>query len=374
MRERMSRRRLVLPAAGMAVLAAAITPARTPASGLPGGAGRRPVPANSAPGEPMWSPDPLPARRALGSFRAYVALAGAYRVATVDVTGHVLLSTAIHTDAGRSVAVTPDGSKLYVANTGQYDVLVADPARGTVRPIHVGPHPQDVTMTPDGGKVYATVPGGGGVPDTVAVIDTGQDAVIHDIPVGSPPREVAVDQRGTRAYVTGEGTVTVIDAIHDRVIRTFRDPADPQGVAVSPDGGTLVVTHPRTGDVALLDSRTGRARTVVRAGDLPWAVAVAPDGSAAYVAVTNDGVVAVVDMASRRIVRRIHAGRLPEEVAVTPDGSELWAGDGLSGRVSVIATASGALITNISGGTGTRAIGASPVSIVFGPAPPDPAG
>src|SRR4051794_15442967 len=120
-----------------------------------------PSPVNTEPRGLKWATAPRPEeRRAGGDYLAYVAPAGDYRVQTVDVATREPVGQGIRTDAAQGVAVTPDGAKVYVANTGQYDVLAADAAGGTPRSIHVGPYPQDVAVSPDGEKVYATVTGG----------------------------------------------------------------------------------------------------------------------------------------------------------------------------------------------------------------------
>jgi YVTN family beta-propeller protein len=83
------------------------------------------------------------------------------------------------------VAVTPDGSKVYVANFLDTTVSVIDTATNTVvgSPITVGAAPVGVAVTPDGSKVYvANV-----ASDTVSVIDTASNTVTATIPVGNRP-------------------------------------------------------------------------------------------------------------------------------------------------------------------------------------------
>jgi YVTN family beta-propeller protein len=366
-RKRLSRLLTAGGAAGLLVLA------------VPAGAAltshERPAPVNTPPGGPKWTKSAQPqseVRRATEGYRAYVALAGGYGVATVDVATRAFVGKGIATDAGQGVAVTPDGKKLYIANTGQYEVLAADPVTGTTRAVHVGPYPRDVAVSPDGGKVYATVTGGdtgAGGSAVVAVIDTATDQVVREIRVGTAPRQVVFGRDGARAYVTHDGGVAVIDVAHDKVVRSIRDSGGPQGIAVDPGGHSLYVAEPLAGRVSVLDAANGRVRGRIAAGDQPWAVDLTPDGRTAYVAEMNDNVVAVVDTASRRITGRIGVGKLPEAVAVTPDGTEAWVGNGFSGSVSVIDVASGTVVATVVGGTGTKPLNAAPLGIAFGRAP-----
>ncbi|MEV5708018.1 YncE family protein [Actinoallomurus sp. NPDC052274] len=366
MRKRISRRRLLLTAGGVAGLVILAVPAGSAAQGPR----PRPSPSNSAPGESRWeAPGEQPqARRAAGPYVAYVALAGGYTVAAIDVATHRIVANSIPTDAAQGVAVTPDGAKLYVADTGQFDVLVVDPATGAGRRLRVGPFPRSVAISPDGTKVYAAVTGGDtgkGGSDTVAVINARSDTVARSVRVGTAPRQVVFAADGARAYVTYDSGVAVLDARKDRVVRVIRDPAGPQGVAVDPAGRTLYVTEPRANTVAVLDAASGRVRGRIAVGDQPWGVAVTPNGAKAYVSRMNADAVAVIDTATRRIRRTVTAGRNPGTVAITPDGTEAWVGNVTSGNVSVISTASDSVIASISGSPGGRPLHAAPLGIAF---------
>jgi YVTN family beta-propeller protein len=83
--------------------------------------------------------------------------------------------------------VTPDGSKVYVANSGSFNpstVSVIDTATNTVSAtVPVGLGPVGVAVKPDSGKVYVANEGA----NTVSVIDTATNTVIATIPVGNAP-------------------------------------------------------------------------------------------------------------------------------------------------------------------------------------------
>jgi YVTN family beta-propeller protein len=85
------------------------------------------------------------------------------------------------------VAVSPDGSKVYVANnpgTSTGTVSVIDAATNTVSAtVPVGFGPVGVAVKPDGSKVYVA----NELANTVSVIDTATNNVIATIPVGNSP-------------------------------------------------------------------------------------------------------------------------------------------------------------------------------------------
>jgi YVTN family beta-propeller protein len=116
------------------------------------------------------------------------------------------------------VAVTPDGRKVYVANSGSNNVFVIDTATNAVigSPIPVGLFPFGVAVTPDGRKVYAANRDN----DNVSVIATATNTVIATIPVGSFPIGVAVTPDGRKVYVANSGSnnVFVIDTASNLVL------------------------------------------------------------------------------------------------------------------------------------------------------------
>jgi YVTN family beta-propeller protein len=85
------------------------------------------------------------------------------------------------------VAVTPDGSRVYVTNQDANTVSVIDPGRDIVTgTIGVGSGPVGVDVTPDGKKVYV---GNGNSNGTsgVSVIDAATNTVVDTITTGQQP-------------------------------------------------------------------------------------------------------------------------------------------------------------------------------------------
>ena len=125
--------------------------------------------------------------------------------AQYDVTATITVGS-----GPRVVAVSPDGTKAYVANYNADTVSVINTADNTlIATITVGTSPYGVAFSPDGTKVYVTNLSG----DTVSVINTTTNNVDATITVGTEPYGVAVSPDGTTAYVTNSfsNTVSVID-------------------------------------------------------------------------------------------------------------------------------------------------------------------
>jgi len=163
-----------------------------------------------------------------------------------------------------------------------------------VTTIPVGGAPAGVAVTPDGSKVYVT---SGAF--NVAVIDTTTSAVtqIPVSPIGGFPTGVAVTSDGRKVYVTNQfdASVAVIDTATDMVTTIQNIASGPTGVAVTPDGGTVYVTDIFDNTVAVIATASNAVTTRIPFGSsVPFGVGVTPDGSKVYVADEVGNNVAVI--------------------------------------------------------------------------------
>jgi YVTN family beta-propeller protein len=138
------------------------------------------------------------------------------------------------------VAVTPDGSTVYLTNTISNNVSVITPATNQVTTITDSSFnsPDGVAVTPDGGKVYVVNHSSTG---TVSVIATASNQVttIEDSSL-IDSIGVAVSPDGTNAYVaSGSGFVTEIATAKNQVKKIFNVGASAAFVAVTPGGSKV---------------------------------------------------------------------------------------------------------------------------------------
>jgi PKD repeat protein len=172
------------------------------------------------------------------------------RVAYVDLTSSTLLAGTTIIGAGTvplAVAVTPDGDRAVVTNTGNGTVSVLDihSLPGTVigSPVPVGSAPRGVAITPDGASAVIALEG----PNQVAIMNL-SDLTTALRPVGPDPFGVATTYGPTTeaapggtilAVVSNEGsgggaleTVSVLDL----------DPAPSFNVAAATNTGPIEIT------------------------------------------------------------------------------------------------------------------------------------
>ena len=230
------------------------------------------------------------------------------------------------------VAASPDGSRVYLTIPTGLNVFNTQTKTVTTVGIGTDGRPRGVAVTPNSGRVYVTVPAS----NAVSVIDTATNTPVGaPIPVGRDPRNVAISPDGSRAYTVNENshTVTVIDTATGKVIgKPINVGSRPTAVAVSPDGSRLFVAN--SNGVNVINTATGEviSRVRITPGQGAVALAVSPDGSRIYVAshsglgrfVGGHGELTVIDANTNEVLSQI---RLPADatgVAVSPDGSLVY--------------------------------------------------
>ena len=169
-----------------------------------------------------------------------------------------------------------------------------------------------MALSPDGSKLYVALNGA----NKLGVIDTATDTVLDEIPVGNAPRQVELADNGTVAYVSNEGG----------------RPANSSDTFTNLSDGTPIVSNCSTGGaitgtVSVVSLNSGRAPTRARRPRRSrWAsqpTALYQDGSALFVANSNDDSFSVIDeRTNTRRPRRCGPTRSPAPAwAATPTRS-----------------------------------------------------
>jgi YVTN family beta-propeller protein len=330
----------------------------------------------------------------MAAFVATVALCGGRAVAT---TGYVanftdgtvsVINTATNSavatipvpNGAVAVAVTPDGTRAYVVGNGVVSVI--DTATNTVvgSPIPVGSFRfgllVGIAITPNGSSVYVANGGSG----TVSVIDTASNTVVDTISVGTTPSGIAITPDGTHAYVVDSNVgaangvtskVFVIDIATNAVVGTIPVGSVPVGIAITPDGTHAYVGNSESGSISVIDIATNTVVDTISEEFGPVAVAITPDGTHVYVVnvfLDTAQSVSVIDTASNTFVGSPipvgdTLGSSLMGLAVTPDGTGVYVvnSGGLGNTLSVISTASNTV-------TGSVTVGNTPVAVAFPPA------
>ena len=143
----------------------------------------------------------------------------------------------------------------------------------------------------------------------------------------------------TALVVNSGGTVTPVGLTTHRAGKPIKVGANPQAIAITPDGGTAFVANYGSDSVTPIRTVSRRAGAPIPVGKRPWAVAITPDGRTAYVANYGSDTVTPIDTGTRRAGPPIPVGKQPRAIAITPDGRTAYVLDWGGAAVTPISTA-----------------------------------
>jgi len=283
------------------------------------------------------------------------------------------------------IAVTPDGSKVFVSNSTGGSVSVIDSASRTVLSTitsNVGSIPVGITVNPAGTTAYV----GNYTQGTITAIDIDSLATTsHNIQTatGAPCTWVL------NLAVSVDGSKLFLACQDDSVVQTLDLPTLTTGSLLASTGNNCfptdvaVTSHDRTVVVAvnglapapgvfacnvsirntalIIDVATGpNGNTYVPATDGAFSVAISPSTGLAYLAGRDSGAISIVNPATRSSAGPdlVVGGQL-SDIAITPDGRQAVVSVLDRSEVVFIDLASGAIAHTLAVGNGPQSIAIS---------------
>jgi len=312
----------------------------------------------------------MPSRGCLAAGFAYV-LGGDRNVAVISRdTNTVVTKVGVGLDP-RDIAITPDGSFLYVPNFAHNTVSVISTATNTVvATLGVLDRPLQVFITPDGSLVYVVHQS-----QFISVISTATNTVLTTIAlsnvVGGPGRftPLAITPDSAFAYVlVSYGGVQVISTATNTVVGTIEGTvaAFPNTIAITPDGSQAYISEDSSAIATAISTASNTAIASIGLSYFgPTHMVITPDSALVYMVGSPDGGgnannMSVVSTSSNTEVTTVPVVTEDEggiswltSMAITPDGSLIYVSiyvccsDPFNYVVKVISTATNTLVTTI---------------------------
>jgi YVTN family beta-propeller protein len=185
-----------------------------------------------------------------------------------------------------ALAATPDGRKVYVANTGDGTVTDISVQDNSVlgSPIPIGGVPAAMALQSSGAFLFVVNSTGG----ALSVIDTSTDKEVQRFSGLSNPTKVVWDDKLQRVYVvnSGSNTINIYNGAAPSLslLKTVSLSGSPLGVAVLDDGTRFyVLLNGAPGSVAVYNTQSFQQTATVPVLNSPVTIAAAPGSSKVYV-------------------------------------------------------------------------------------------
>jgi YVTN family beta-propeller protein len=229
--------------------------------------------------------------------------------------------------------------------------------------------------------VYLANYGFGGT-GSVDIVDATTQTVVKTVPVGVGPHSVTVAPDATKVYVVNQGistfgvsgSVSVIDTATQTASAPVPLTASPRELGeltVTPDGSRLYVAtggEIASRSIAVVDTAT---MAVVKTIPMPlsnYDIAASPDGAFVYVlnascthlGCTPDDAIAVIDTATDTVVASISLGVRSYHFALAPDGAHAYVPFNETNSLAVVDLATRMVVDVIP-------VGVSPLDVAVAP-------
>jgi YVTN family beta-propeller protein len=264
----------------------------------------------------------------------------------------------------KPISMVNANGTIYVAESGRnvVGVLGASPQALTAE-IPVGAHPVNLTVLPNGKKVYAV----NQADNTVTVISTADNIVLATVTVGTSPVWAVPSADSNFVFVVNQGSnnVSVVDATSDKLASFSCSAApcvaNPVPVGSGPNTAVfdaanqrVLITNPGSNSVTVIDANPSspsfllNPRTVA-VGTNPTGVTALVDGTRFYVANTGSNSVSVVNSLSLLVSKTIPVGTSPVSIASDAESAQVFTANRDSKDVSVINTSTDTELTDSNG-------------------------
>ena len=240
----------------------------------------------------------------------------------------------------------------------QHELCVFDlDKRAQVATIDLYPYiaPHTLKLGPDG-FIYITCENSA----VVAVVDRKTNKVVEAIDSGSTNgHRLIIAADGQRLYTENEedGAVSVIDLPKRKLLGKIKTPRPLAGIAISPDGGTVIAVDDVQPTLFLLDTQAGKVRDEIVLKDVPKAAQIAryaPDNSLIGVTSLNSDTVSLIDPSFKEQTA-IKVGSQPMDMAF--HGGELFVACQGDGSVHIVDIPNKRHKGSFKAGTGCESLG-----------------
>lgn len=234
-------------------------------------------------------------------------------------------------------AINPQTNVLYIGNTVNGSVTAIDASSGkvlntlvldsrkrseTVRPLQ----PRQVAVNAKTNRVYIT---GLGPQSVVWVVDGSTLKLVSTIPnTGKMGTGLAVDSDAQKVYVTnGDGELVTINARTNAIEKKQKIDGDKEhfflNIALDTRGQRAFLTDSKQAQVLVVDLRN---QQVIQRIDVPESLAVLFNGdrNELYVTHRKAGEVSIIDASSYKVKRTVKTPALPNSLALSADGKVLY--------------------------------------------------
>ncbi|MBX9772561.1 MAG: hypothetical protein K2X29_14385, partial [Candidatus Obscuribacterales bacterium] len=266
----------------------------------------------------------------------------------IDTKNNSLIASVRLPAYSSDIELSSNGSLLYVLGSGALGdtsgVTVFSTSTnekvGSMTSPSSGQNHGFLTLNPSGSLLYVSNFNQQTGKASISVFDTATNSEVATITSGiTSPNDMIFNQSGTKAYVSNQGSIEVLDTSNYSVIGHIIDPSGPGLAAgkmvLSPDESRLYIAQLNQ-VVQTIDTSTLKVSpNFIVVGQSPNSIAMSADGS--FLFVLNSSDMSVINTGTNKLVSNIPVGSQNTDLVLSPNGKFAYAAGRFGGFINEVA-------------------------------------
>lgn len=271
--------------------------------------------------------------------RLYVANETSHTVSVISTTTLKVINTLSGFNRPHAVAVSPDNGRLYVSNLGTQRVTVINTnSYAEINQIPGFAAPYTISLNTDGTRLYVSCYSS----HAVYVHDTNSGLRIGTLSGYTYAAGLAFNPGNTRLYAGAYTNVNIIDPPSHTQVGAIRGFSIPRDMAFSPHNSTstptLYVVNTNASNIITVNAGTNIIRNTLTGFSTPYGIAMHGSLPFAYVTDYGNNSLKIIDTLSETVIDAITGLNQPFGVALSPNNARIFVSNYGGASVTVIST------------------------------------
>jgi YVTN family beta-propeller protein len=278
--------------------------------------------------------------------RIYVPNTESNTVSVIDPSTYKVIQTIPVGGQPQHVSPSWDLRTLWVANDKGNSLTPIDPKTGQVGRTVPVDDPYNLYFTPDGTRAVVMAE----AYKRMDFRDAHTMALQHSMPIpcsGLNHMDFAPDGRTAVASCEFDGSLLLLDMVHETILHKINVGGMPQDVKLSPDATVYYVADMKKDGIHVIDAVGFREIDFMKTGRGTHGLYPSRDATKLYISNRGEGSISVLDFATRTLLAKWvfdNGHGSPDMGGVSADGSILWLSGRYDGEMYAISTDTGKLV------------------------------
>jgi YVTN family beta-propeller protein len=238
-----------------------------------------------------------------------------YRISVMDLTTRETVWTHTMPDLTRNLVISPDGKHVYTSSISGVHIVNTQTRSSESSIEGIDPN-GPMAISADGSKLYVAMQS-----DKIRIINTVTRTIIATINVYSTPSSILLSRDGQKLFISyqTDSVIDIIDTNTNTVIDRINIVYSGASIKLNSNESKLYVTHSSPAPVSVIDLTTKSVTSTIPVTRTTY-ISLSPDDQYIFLKQADTNGVTVVDANTNTVIKMIETGLAPAGISISRDG------------------------------------------------------